>query len=367
MAQSWFIMRGESRLGPFTHHGLVSLAANGGLAPYDMVWCTDLRAPIPATGVAGLFATVDAGFEPDPEPPAPPEPPPASVAVAPQPPRRETMLPPPRPRALTEPEEEDDHDNEFSFGRRRKDRFATLFQEQDLGDVSIDEDQEVEPEPEDDDDPLESGVPLVRRSTRRAAPARKRADHSGLLIALGGMAILAVIMLIVILEQGSGSPPSPTRPKKSPPSVTVSQPRPQPPQPEVAPRPEPPPPPKPRYDKEPLIAETAKASVDAIFQAAPSVKPRFRSLWESQLTDLLTQQTKGMREEEEIRAKVKEVSESWTRETRRFVDEQAAPAPQSPDAIDKATGEEPGADGGGEPNAAAEPAEPPAAEGEAAE
>lgn len=354
MAQSWFIMRGEARLGPFTHHGLVSLAANGGLTPTDMVWCTDLRTPIPASGVAGLFPMDDAGFDPDPEPQNEParEPPrtpaPLPAPTAPSLPRREGMLmPPPPPRAVQQPSAE----AEFSFGPRRKDRFATLFE--DTGDVAT-EDDENEPEPE-DDEPL---VPMVRRPTRRVMRARKKADHSGLLVGLGGLALLAVIMLIVILEQGEDEPPP--RPKRATPSVPVAQPRPQTQTPPPVARPEPPPPPPPRFDKQPLIDEMAKSAVDAIFQSSPSVKSRFRSLWQSQVTDQLMQATKGMREEQEIRATVTKVCDAWAAETRRFVAEQEteekSPKAPSPDAIDKASGDEPAAEGGGDPNADATPA-----------
>ena len=323
MAQSWFIMRGESRVGPFTHHGLVTLASTGGLSPDDFVWCADLPAPIPAIGVAGLF--------PEPEPEHQPEPPQPSP-----------YRPPPRPSPAPPPEVE------LAFSApRRKDRFAALFDDGDEAPAEEDD--------EESDDGFEPAVPVVRRATRRVVPARRKADNAGLLVGLGGLSLLAVIVLIIVLEQGETRPSRPAPvPKKPVPAVqqprasapaTVA--RPEPPQP---PAPPPPPPPPPRFDKQPLIDEKVKATVDAIYQTNPSVKARYRELWESQLQTLLAQETKGMREEQEIRATVQRVCESWSEETQKFVTADAAPPPP-PDAIDNAGAPDAAADAAMEPEA----------------
>jgi len=332
VAQSWFIIRGESRLGPFTHHGLVTLAANGGLTPQDMVWSVDLPAPIPAMGVAGLF--------PEPEPEPIPETRPASP-----------VRPPPRPSRATPPEAE------FALPSPRKDRFAALFE--DGGDTAIDE--EVA---EEEDDRPEPSIPVVRRPSRRATPARRKGDNSGLLIGLGGLSLLAVIVLIIVLEQGETRPSRPS-PAARPPAPVVRQvPPPTPPQAPARPpaaQPERPARP-PRYDKQPLIDEMTKATVDSIYQANTSVKARYRELWESQLQTLLAQETKGMREEEEIRATVKRICDSWAAETQKFVAGESAPPPP-PDALDGAAqaapdGEAPMATEGppGEPEPQPDPA-----------
>jgi hypothetical protein len=79
-----------------------------------------------------------------------------------------------------------------------------------------------------------------------------------------------------------------------------------------------------------------KGTVDAMYQANPSLKTRYRDLWETQLQTLLTQETKRMREEQEVRAAAKRVCDAWAVETQKFVTAEAAPPPP-PDAIDGAT------------------------------
>ncbi len=102
-----------------------------------------------------------------------------------------------------------------------------------------------------------------------------------------------------------------------------------------------------------------KGTVDAMYQANPSLKTRYRELWESQLQTLLTQATKGMREEQQIRTAAKSVCDDWAVETQKFVTNEAAPPPP-PDAIDGASQAETDPDAPMDPDAP--PVEPDAEE-----
>jgi len=104
VAKPWFIMKGETRVGPFTHRGLVSLASNGQLSERDLVWCADLQSPIPAVCVAGLFPEPDDPVESEsvPFPPSAtvPSPPPvmeAAPVTPPQPVMEAAPVTPPQP------------------------------------------------------------------------------------------------------------------------------------------------------------------------------------------------------------------------------------------------------------------------------
>ncbi len=307
MAQSWFIVRGESRLGPFTHRGLVTLAGNGELSETDLVWCSDMQTPMEAACVAGIFE--------EPEEP---------VEVILQPPSASAQFPEPA-------------SVENLFTAPKKDRFAALFEaeedEDDLADEQAEEGADPEIPEEDDDDADEQDeeaaepvVPTLGRTPRRIAPRRKT-DQSSTLLIIGGLAILGVVLLIVVLEQtrsGPTKPPATTR--TVPPPAPVPPPTPPAP-PRVVSRPERPPPPPPKFDSQPLLEETTKATVTAVLESNPSIHPRYRQLWESQLLTLLTQETKRMRGEEEVRGAVTRISASWAKETQSYIATELAPKP----------------------------------------
>jgi hypothetical protein len=98
-----------------------------------------------------------------------------------------------------------------------------------------------------------------------------------------------------------------------------------------------------------LIDDMVTSTIDAMYQANPSLKSRYRELWASQLQTLLAQETKRMREEQEVRAAAKRVCDAWAVETQRFVTAEAAPPPP-PDAIDGATQAQPDPDAAMDPD-----------------
>lgn len=325
MSRSWFIMRGESRLGPFTHHGLVHLAANGELSAADLVWCADMKAPLQATGVAGLF--------PEPDPPAQPvlqaaaEPalvaPPAPALVAPPAP---AFVAPPVPAGLAPPRRSPPAPAGVAPPAPAGSPFVGLVAHPfapplaDQFDDTIDED--IEPEDTDQDDDAEADVPMVGRSTRRIRLPRRQNATANVPIVLGGLALVAVVMLAIVLGQQSGQPARVVQAPRVVTKAPLTQPVSTPSTPRTAPpaqpkRPAQPPPP--RFDSQPLLEEMARSTVKDVLESLPSVPPRFRQLWEGQLLTQLTVVTRGMRGEVEIRAAVQRSCESWAVETRKFV------------------------------------------------
>lgn len=74
MADTWFVGRAGERSGPFTTQSLRDMAADGRLAPTDLVWREGMSAWAPAASVPGLFASSRSASSPNDNPYAPPAP-----------------------------------------------------------------------------------------------------------------------------------------------------------------------------------------------------------------------------------------------------------------------------------------------------
>lgn len=63
MADTWFVGRAGERSGPFTTQSLRDMAADGRLAPTDLVWQEGMANWVPAASIRGLFAPHSPGMQ----------------------------------------------------------------------------------------------------------------------------------------------------------------------------------------------------------------------------------------------------------------------------------------------------------------
>src|SRR5947209_8201442 len=73
MADSWYVAKGKTKLGPFSREQLKGLAQSGQLQPTDMVLPTGSPKWMPASAVAGVFTRPQPAAAAPPKPTAPPK------------------------------------------------------------------------------------------------------------------------------------------------------------------------------------------------------------------------------------------------------------------------------------------------------